>query len=278
MPRHAARPLGLVLGLAFGAGSCAEGITDPVVSPALVEAVAVQGVAFIQPPPNGAVGQDLIACPIAVRVASLTDGAVKWTRVRIETRQRMGGVETTDRQWLERQPLRSWFGGELPAFAADTVDAGLAGLRPFDWELEIFFEAAGRRGESSRRVAGRCGPVVPDAGAAPTVELLEVIGGGAGATAGDTVEIAYRVHAPVGLWDLVESSFLVNPVDPGPLRTFADGPITVDRRRRFVLADRAGVPIDWTLRVRARDLRDVFTETELRIAWDQPIAGEPPAS
>lgn len=269
MPRHIARSLrgGTLVGVALAAGACVGGLTDPLLSSTVVEAIAVPGMPFIESPPFGLDADDLIACPIEVRLASSSDASVTLTRVRLETRRLADETVRTEREWLEGRALTRWFDRELAAFATDTSRIGLAGPRPFDWDLEIFFEVAGRRGEGSRWVSGRCGPAIPGEGAAPVVELVEVIGGGPGAVAGDTIEVAYRVTAAAGLWSVTESAYFLTPVDTAPPRTFPDGPITLDRRRRYLLQDRAGVPLDWTLFVRARDLRESASVGELRVAW-----------
>ncbi|MBP7550438.1 MAG: hypothetical protein KA761_09160 [Gemmatimonadaceae bacterium] len=256
--------------------ACGEGLSGPLVRPELVDAAATQGAAFIAPQPVWTDAEDLIACPIEVRLASLVDAVVTITRVRVETRQATLTGDRVERDWLDARELTRWFDRRLGRFVTDTARLGLAGPRPFDWELDVFFEAEGRRGEVSRRVTGRCGPPIPNEGAAPVVTLVEVIGGGPGAATGDTVEVVYRVTAAGGLWSLRESTFLMAAVGVPPERTFPDGPTTVDRRSRFVLEDRGGAALDWILFVRARDLREATSLTELRIAWDAPPPGGNP--
>ena len=278
MARHIAAPRGLAAAasrfLALGVVACAGSISDPFTEPGLLEATATQGTAFIEPQPIGSEADDLIACPIAVRLVTST-ADITLTRLRLETRQRADGAERAELEWLEGPALTRWFERRLPAAGTDTARLGLAGPRPFDWDLEVFFKADGRRGEVSRLVSGRCGPPIPSEGGTPEVSLVEVVGGGAGAQAGDTIEVAYRVSAPAGLWSLQESTYFLTAIDTTPPRTFAGGPTTVDRRRRYVLMDRGGVPLDWAVVVRTRDLREGTSMAELRVAWDQPIAGEP---
>jgi hypothetical protein len=276
-PRRVRFPvvLGGALCVAAVVVACGDGITGPFAGPELMDAAATQGAAFIAPQPTWVDAEDLIACPIEVRLASLVDAVVTITRVRVETRQATLAGDRVERDWLGGRELTRWFDRRLGRFLTDTARLGLAGPRPFDWEMDIFFEAEGRRGEVSRRVAGRCGPSIPNEGAAPIVTLIEIVGGGPGAATGDTVEVAYRVSAAAGLWSLHESTFLMTAVEGPPRRTFPDGPTTVDRRSRFVLEDRGGVPLDWILFVRTRDLREGTSVTELRVAWDAPPVGEP---
>jgi hypothetical protein len=236
--------------------ACAGGITDPFARPSLIDVTVTQGAAFIEPQPVGSDAEDLIACPMEIRLASLVDEVVTLSRIRLETRQATVAGERAEREWLEGRALTRWFDPRLDGLATDTARLGLAGPRPFDWELEIFFEAEGRRGEVSRVVSGRCGPPIPNEGAAPSVTVVEVLGGGPGAAPGDTIDVTYRVSAAAGVWSLQESTYFMTAIDTAPPRTLADGPTTVDRRRRYVLQDRGGVPLDWTLFVRVRDLRE----------------------